>query len=122
VNRHEIWRRVKFDYEQMSTKAPEGYEAVVDVYLAGREQPVELGFVSTHRAPDDPWVRFQQYNRAFDDAEPGGRHPGDRFLHVHESAILRAEISYAQTGKRPRDFDWQVDGEDAEPGGPAPSS
>jgi hypothetical protein len=115
VDRHEIWRRVKFDLDQMTKGAPEGYEAVVDVWLVGREQPVELGWVETRRAPDDPWVRFQQHNRAFDDAEDG-RHPGDLFVHVHESAILRIEISYEATGKRPRRFEWHVANDGADTG------
>jgi hypothetical protein len=111
VDRHEIWRRIEHDHRVLSEKAPEGYEAVVDVYLAGREQPVELGWVETHRAPDDHWARFQQHNRAFDDAD-GGRHPGDLFVHVHESAILRIEVSYQATGKSPRGFEWQEAADD----------
>ena len=96
----------------MESNAPEGYEPVVDVYLAGRERPVELGWVETHRDPDDPWVRLQQHNHAFDYAEPGGRHPGDIFVHVHESAILRVELRYVQTAERPRRFDWRQYGSD----------
>lgn len=118
VVRHDIWRRVEFDHRQLTSRAPEGYEVVVEVYVAGREHPIELGWVETHRDPDDPWVRFQQHNRAFEDAEPDGRHPGDRWVHVHESMILRVEISYAQTGERPRGFDWNV----AESGEPEPPS
>jgi hypothetical protein len=118
VDRHEIWRRVRYDQEQLSKNAPEGFEAVVDVYLAGREHPVELGWVETRRRIDDPWVRFQQYNRAFEDAEERGRTPGERFVHVHESAIFRVEVSYAPTGKRPRGFHWKENADDADPGGP----
>ena len=118
MDRHEIWRRVRYDHEQLSKNAPDGFEAVVDVYLAGREQPVELGRVETRRRIDDPWVRFQQHNRAFEDADESGRHPGDRFVHVHESAIFRVEVSYAPTGKSPRGFDWHENADDAEPGGP----
>jgi hypothetical protein len=120
VNRHEIWRRVEFDYRQLSARAPEGYEPVVDVYLAGREQPIELGWVVTHRAPDDSWVRFQQHNRAFDDAD-GGRHLGDLFVQVHETAILGIEVRYEPTGKRSRAFDWQVADDDGEPCEPSPA-
>jgi hypothetical protein len=108
MDRHAIWRRVKFDRDQLAAAAPEGYEPVVAVYLAGREDPVELGWIETHRAPDDPWVRFQLENRAYHDVEPGARHPGDRWVHVHESTILRVEVSYAVAGKRPADFEWRV--------------
>jgi hypothetical protein len=114
-DRHEIWCRVKYDHDILTAKAPEGYEAVVDVFLVGREQPIELGWVETRRAADDPWVRFQQHNRAFDDAEEGKRHPGDVFVHVHESAILRTEVTFKQTGKSPREFEWtETEGRDGD--------
>ena len=102
----------------MSKNAPDGFEAVVDVYLAGREHPVELGWVETRRRIDDPWVRLEQHNRAFEDAEENGRQPGDRFVHVHESAIFRVEVSYAPIGERPRVFDWHEKADDPEPAGP----
>src|SRR5215210_3401981 len=80
----------------------------------------ELGWVVTDRAPDDRWVRFQQHNRAFDDAD-GGRHPGDLFVQVQESAILRIEVRYEPTGKRSRRFDWQLADDDGEPGEAPPA-
>lgn len=59
MDRHAIWRRVQFDYEQSEKRAPSGYDTVVLVYVAGRASPLEPTFVETHRAPDDMWIRFQ---------------------------------------------------------------
>jgi hypothetical protein len=89
-----LWRRVRHDYDRLLERAPEGYEPLVQVYLAGREAPIDLGFVTTRRGSDEPWVRFE--------AEPP-KHavagdeqlPAEQFwVHVHESAILRVEIIY----------------------------
>ena len=50
MDRHKLWRRVAYDYEQVKEIAPEGYEPVVEVFLVGRAEPVELGFVETTRS------------------------------------------------------------------------
>jgi hypothetical protein len=114
VDRHWVWRRVESDYEVLTRRAPgDDYEVVVEAWLAGRPDPVELGWVETSRGPDRAWVRMQQHNRAFDDADEGLRHPGDLIVHVHESALLRVELRYAQKGGRPRAFVVrEVGGED----------
>jgi hypothetical protein len=110
MDSHELWRRVMFDYERLDEKAPEGYGPVVDVYLAGRDEPIRLGWVTTDRDPSYPYVRLQRHNPEFPEAEEGRRHPNDLFLHVHEGAILRVEVSYAsQSGRLPVGFHWQMD-------------
>ena len=53
MNRHEIWRRVDHDFTQLQSKAPDGFEPVVEVYIAGREMPIEIGYVETHS-----WLEF----------------------------------------------------------------
>jgi hypothetical protein len=101
-----------FDYERLEEKAPQGYVPVVDVYLAGRVEPVRLGWVTTDRVPEYPYVRLQRHNSEFEEREEGKRHPNDLFLHVHEGAILHVEVSYiskSQAGKRPIGFHLEVE-------------
>ena len=99
MDRHKLWRRVVDDYEQLTTRAPAGYEPIVEVFLAGREAPVELGFVETRRDDYDPWVRFQARNRARDaESTTDPLHSQDLWIHVHESNILRVEICYRRAG------------------------
>lgn len=101
-----------YDYQNLEEKAPQGYVPVVDVYLAGRELPIRLGWVTTDRNVEYPYVRLQRHNPDFPEAEEGRRHPNDLFLHVHEGAILRVEVSYvpiSQTGKRPVGFHVSMD-------------
>ena len=89
-----LWRRVRHDYDRLLERAPEGYEPLVQVYLARRGAPIDLGFVTTRRGSDEPWVRFE--------AEPpkhavagDEKVPAEQFwVHVHGSAILRVEIIF----------------------------
>ncbi len=91
-NKHSLWRRVRLDYDRMVERAPEGYEPLVQVFLAGREAPVDLGFVTTRKGSDEPWWRFES------EAPPPGDDstiPAECFwVHVHESAILCVEIIF----------------------------
>jgi hypothetical protein len=56
VDRHKIWRIVHNNHLELKETAPDGYRAVVDVYLLGRTEPVRLDAVQTTRDPDFPWV------------------------------------------------------------------
>ena len=98
MDRHRLWRNVETDYKSLTDAAPEGYEVVVEAHVAGRGQPIELGFVETHRG-DYPWIRLQARNVSWkgsedpEDVDPE-RHPKDRWIHVHETNLLRIELSY----------------------------
>jgi hypothetical protein len=76
----------------MQERAAEGYEPVVQVFLAGREAPIDVAFVTTRRDANEPWVRFEA------DGPPKGDDdtiPPERFwVHAHDSTILRVEIIY----------------------------
>ena len=94
MDKHALWRRVGHDFDRMVERAPEGYEPLVQVYLAGREAPVDLGFVTTRKDSDAPWVRFES-EAPKATVEADGTIPAAQFwVHVHESAILRVEIVY----------------------------
>jgi len=93
-----IWRRAKYEYEQAAERAPDGFEPVVEVYLAGRTEPMVPGFVEVRH---DGWVRLE--------AEVKGAEPDDEapipedcfWLHVPESCVLGIEIRYRKAGAGP---------------------
>jgi hypothetical protein len=91
LDRHEIWRRVQYDWKCANQRRAQGHVPVVLVWIAGRPEPIELGFVTTRRGPDEPWVRFETPGPP---AETGAIPPGVSWVHVHESAVLAAEVVY----------------------------
>jgi hypothetical protein len=101
MDRHKIWRRVEDDYQQVKKRAAEGYEPCVFVFLVGRPEPVELGFVETRRAEDDPWVRFEATNPEHPAASEE-LHPGDYWVHVHEGYVERVEVRLRRKGENER--------------------
>jgi hypothetical protein len=101
MDRHLLWRRVLYDVERLTAAAPEGFEPCIEVFLAGRETPVEIGYVETHRGPDDPWVRLQAISRT----QSGEvRAPDEYWVHVHESLISRVEIRFIRKGQTATGF------------------
>jgi hypothetical protein len=56
MDREKIWRIVRNNCQALLDGAPDGYRAVVDVYLLGQTQPVRLGVVQTTRDPGFPWL------------------------------------------------------------------
>ena len=100
MKRHDLWRRVELDYQEARKRAVKGYEPVVQVFLVGRELPVELGFVETRRGLDESWIRFEA--AAPEAAEGDNTIPRECFwMHVHESSILRVEIIFRPIEKIP---------------------
>jgi hypothetical protein len=100
MDRHELWRRVEYDYEQLRKFAPDGYEPKVEVFLVGRAEPVEPAFVETRRGADEPWIRFQSsISKPPDD--PSKMQPDDYWVHVHENYVERVEIRFKRTGEKP---------------------
>lgn len=89
-DRHKLWRLVEYDYAQLIKKAPEGYEPVVEVYLLGRAEPVEIGFVETRDSPDGgTLVRLEGLNRDAEERAEGRAHPrtsGSTWPEVSSSA------------------------------------
>jgi hypothetical protein len=97
VDRHVQWRLVANNVRALREKAPDGYEVVVEVYLAGRAEPVILDHVETSRNADNPWTFLES-------AAPGAHEkplPGDFWVFVHENHIERIEIRFARTDSSP---------------------
>lgn len=96
MDRHALWRRVVHDAEGLQKIAPAGCEPSVEVFVVGREVPIQFGFVETRR-DDDPWIRFEALSsRTVGSTEA---HPDDYWVHVHENLIERVEIKLRRSAK-----------------------
>lgn len=102
MDRHQLWRRIRSQYEQLEETAPEGFEPLVEVFLVGRQEPIAPAFVETSRSADYPWVVLQaQVPR---DESDDARHPDEYWVHVHESLVGRVEVRYVRKGQTPIGF------------------
>jgi hypothetical protein len=110
MDRHQIWRRVRYDYEQAQARRANGYDAVVHAYVAGRAEPVEVGHVETRRGADEQWIRIE---RAALPALGGAIPPGCSWIHVHETALLSVEVSYRRSDKPGFGFSHSIAGDDS---------
>ncbi len=90
MDRRPIWRTLESDYNDVKAKAPDGFEPVVEVFIHGRSEPVEIGRVEAHRDPNHPWVRFESLSEEYK------VHPRDRWVYVAESNIGRIEVRLRQ--------------------------
>jgi hypothetical protein len=97
VDRHVQWRLVANNVRSLRDKAPDGYEVVVEVYLAGRAEPVVLDYVETSRQSDNPWTFLQSANSG-DRENPM---PADYWVFVHENHIERIEIRFVRSDSSP---------------------
>jgi hypothetical protein len=102
VSRHALWRIVERKYWALQEIAPDGYAAAADVFLVGREEPVEIRFVETNSHDDDPWVWLEAVGsgraKEGDDAEVAA--PDDYYVLVHESSVARVEFRFKRGGRR----------------------
>ena len=112
MDRHKLWRRVAYDFEQLAKIAPEGYEPTVEVFVVGREAPVSLGFVETRRGDDDPWVRFESSKGIPREESAAKPTRDDYWLHVHENYVQRVEIRFRRSGEFEFGFRYSVAPED----------
>jgi hypothetical protein len=103
MDRHRRWRIVANNRQTLESKAPDGYKPVVQVFVAGRTAPLEIDFVETSRAEDNPWIWFQCAPPASNEAADSladGPSPDDYFVLIHEGLIERVEIHYETTATR----------------------
>jgi hypothetical protein len=113
--RHALWRIVDRKYSALQEIAPDGYAAVADVFLVGREEPVELRFVETNSQGDDPWIWLEAVSSGLraegDDGENAA--PDDYYVLVNESSVARVEFRFKRGGRRSIGF---ADSADPYPG------
>ena len=93
MNRHDLWRMVKVNRDAMQEHAPDGQEAVVNVYVQFREAPLVVEHVQTRRDFVFPWVFFAAGRKGTD-----GEIQETHF--VREDQIIRVEIAYRPLGGR----------------------
>jgi hypothetical protein len=96
ADRHKLWRMIRTNYLQLEQKAPEGYIVAAEVFLAEREQPIEVVYGQTGRGADDPWVWFQCRGPE----AAGNGSSGDYFVMAHESTVLRVELRLRRGTRR----------------------
>lgn len=107
MDRHKLWRRVRSDYEDLKTRAPEGFQPVVLVHLRGKSGPLELGFVRTLRDPEYPWVRFELTEGVRPGQPPRPVNADARWVYVREDDIEYVEMVLRE--RPPFDFfDYEV--------------
>jgi hypothetical protein len=96
MDRHAIWRRVEHDFKHALERRGQGHEPLVLVWVAGRPEPLEIGYVETRRGPEDVWVRLQS---GWTPPEDGSKviPPRTYWYHVPESAILGVEVAYRRS-------------------------
>jgi hypothetical protein len=97
IDRHKIWRIVRNNHQALEEHAPDGYNAVVEVTVAGRAEPVVLGEVHTSRDPLFPWILLA----AEAEAEAS---PDAHLVFVTEPYIQRVEIKYKRSTGRTLGF------------------
>jgi hypothetical protein len=102
MDRHRLWRNVTQHHELLQAKAPEGHEAVVEVFVLGREEPIVPAYVETSRSPEYPWAVLQA--RSARDESANTREPDEFWVHVHADLIQRVEIRFVRTGETPIGF------------------
>jgi hypothetical protein len=75
---------------------PEGYALIVEVYVLGREDPIQLGVVETSRANDRPWTWLQAAGSARASANVSERRPhaDGEWIFLPEQHIVRVQLRY----------------------------
>ena len=115
MDNHDLWARVRSDYLECERRRPDGWIPVVAVTLAGRPEPMEVGFVTTSDSHD--WIRFESAIRDAGEHAPGAIPAKCFWVHARDSAVLGVEIRFKQSGGTPFGFGHAVSGgdDDSEP-------
>ena len=96
MDQHAIWRVASNNIRDMQENAPEGYVPVIEVFLAGRDEPVRLNSVQTKRESDFPWV----FLIAETEEHAESYVPEDRLIFAHESTIHRVELWFERSNEK----------------------
>ncbi len=80
-----IWRYVVQNWKSLQDAAPDGCEAVVEVFLVGRAEPLRLS--AAHSRDDLPFVMLVSVSGSGTPTE------GDSFVFVTEPYVQRVEIT-----------------------------
>ena len=106
VDRHKIWRIVRNNHAAFQAVAPEGYEAIVEIYVFGRPDAIVPSEVQTTRDREFAWSFIHATGGHASDQTAD---PADRVTLVPEQHIERVEISYRRkTTSAPVGFDYKI--------------
>ena len=106
MDRHFLWHNIRHDYDEAKRRRPQGFHPVVEVWIAGRGEPMALGFVETHKDPGYPWIRFESEVRGVEGDPEAAIPPECHWIHVHESAVLAVEIRFRETEQIASEFTY----------------
>jgi len=98
IDGNPIWRQFKNKVEVLQRKAPGGYRLAGRLFMFGREEPLELGFVETSRTPGQTWTWLQAEGsvKAHEDEAQRMPHPDGEWIFLPESSIARVELHYVR--------------------------
>jgi hypothetical protein len=96
VDRHGVWRRLRWKLATLEQRAPSGWGVKIEVYLIGREDPIQLGTVDTSRAKDEPFTWIQAAGSVLASSDPDSRmpHPEGEWILVADAHVSRIEVRY----------------------------
>lgn len=94
-NEDRVWRYVANNWRSFQENAPAGYEAIVEVFIAGRAEPLLL--TRAQSRADLAWALLVS-------SPSGGNAPSadDSLVFVTEPRVERIEIRYRPTTSTPR--------------------
>jgi hypothetical protein len=106
LDRHYPWRIVARNCKELEGKAPEGYKPVVEVFIAGRPEPVRVEFAQTSRDAANPWTWLQAVGPRGEapDADPEKPSTEHFWVLVHEASIQSVQIRFISSGRAGRPF------------------
>jgi hypothetical protein len=107
-DRQFLWRVVSRNFETQRAHAPGGFEPLVEVFVGGREAPIPIGVVETHR--EHPWVLLHSITEGRDELDVA--YPSDRYVFVHEAHVASVEIRFVRKGAVPIGFRWSQAADD----------
>jgi hypothetical protein len=100
MDRGKIWLSVTKNYEAMKKDAPSGCVPVIDLFLAGRSEPVRPAHVQTSSDQTFPWILLVCETKDGGDAFS----PDDCLIAVPEQYIERIEMRYERSEGQPVGF------------------
>jgi hypothetical protein len=100
LDRHRLWRIVQRNHSELENRAPEGYEAVVEVLIAGRADTLVVSRVETSRDPEYPWTMLH----CFAEPEEEDLGPDDYFVFVLPDYIQSVELRFRRKGVKTLGF------------------
>jgi len=98
-----LWRKVTNTFADLERDAPEGYAPVIELFLAGRSEPICPEHVQTSSDPNFTWT-FLAFRAGGDEDESFS--PDVRLIAVPDHYIERIEMHYERSVGQPIGFTY----------------